>query len=222
MRKLSYGLALLCLLHLGASTPQNSVKAKPLSTASKSTKAQQSLSAVATPQGFGDGIVQFLGRKTGKELMGEKAAKAPLKGITSQTSSVKKSLERTVASTNLKPGYVPPPPRPRATVPQIRQEIQDILNLNKKIKSLQSGRSAQLQRIQEQARIHQKILNDLEATQKQSGSEKAFSKNALLAQEKLRIIHEETQRNTQAINNLKEMPAKTVTKNAESLKTVAS
>ncbi|MFA7255917.1 MAG: hypothetical protein WC133_07505, partial [Candidatus Omnitrophota bacterium] len=93
--------------------------------------------------------------------------------------------------------------------PQIRQEIQKILELNKKIKNVQSGRSVQLQRVQEQARIHQKILDELEASQKQTNGQKASSKNALLSQEKLRIIHEETQRNTQMMNDLKENSAKT-------------
>lgn len=222
MRKLSYGLALLCLLHLGASTPQDPLKAKSLSPASKTSKTKTSFSAVATPQGFGDGIVQFFGHKTGKDLMAEKNKKVPSAGLAPKAAAKTEASPQASTPARLKPGYVPPPPRPKASVPQIRQEIQEILDLNKKIKSLQSGRSAQLQRIQEQARIHQKILNDLEVSQKQSGKEKTFSKNALLAQEKLRIIHEETQRNAQAINELKEMPAKTVSKSAESLKTVAS
>jgi hypothetical protein len=92
-------------------------------------------------------------------------------------------------------------------VSQIRQEIQKILDLNKKIKNLQSGRAIQLQRVQEQARIHQKILNELEASQKKANGQKASAKTALLAQEKLRIIHEETQRNAQTMDDLKEMPA---------------
>ncbi len=94
---------------------------------------------------------------------------------------------------------VPPPPVPQVAIPQIRQEIQKILELNNQIKAVQGGRAVQFQRVQEQARIHQQILNQIEASPentKSSGKSKTPSKAALLAQEKLRIIHEETQRNT--------------------------
>ncbi len=83
---------------------------------------------------------------------------------------------------------------------QIRQEVQRILELNAKVKSLQGDQTAQLQRIQEQARIHQRVLDQLEASQSLQDSRKAPSKEALLAQEKLRIIHEETIRNRDILN----------------------
>jgi len=103
---------------------------------------------------------------------------------------------------------VPPPASP-IVVPQVRQEIQNIFALNKKIQTVQSGSSAQLQRIQEQARIHQEILNQLETSaQNPESVKKVSSKEALLAQEKLRIIHEETQRNNMIIEDLKAAPAK--------------
>lgn len=107
---------------------------------------------------------------------------------------------------------VPPPPVSRVAVPQIRHEIQKIFELNKKIKNVQNGGSVQLQRVQEQARIHQKILDRLEASQKQASGEKASAKDALLGQEKLRIIHEETLRNTQVIEDLKAAPASSAPK----------
>lgn len=210
MRKICFGLTVLFLLQLGASAPKNSADPKRSSPVSKGPKAQSSLSSVATPQALGDQIVQFFGRKTGKELMMEKAKSAAGVGMATKQVPAGKPPVPTVNTVPLKPGYVPPPPVPRASVTQVRQEIQKILDLNKKIKNLQNGRTMQLQRVQEQARIHQKILNELEASQKQSNGQKASAKTALLAQEKLRIIHEETQRNAQAIDDLKEMPAGTV------------
>jgi hypothetical protein len=94
---------------------------------------------------------------------------------------------------------VPSPPVPRVSVPQVRQEIQKILELNKQIQAVQGGRAGQLRRVQEQARIHQKVLDKIEAASG-GGTEPAASKTpgkeTLLNQEKLRIIHEETQRNT--------------------------
>ncbi len=222
MRKLSLGFVLLFLFQLGASAPKTPVDSKQTSPISKASKTKTSLSSAATPLALGDQIVKFFGRKTGKELMMEKAGNVAGAGAAATQALVGKPSVRTAPATPLKPGYVPPPPTPRASVPQIRQEIQKIFELNKKIKNVQSGRSVQLQRVQEQARIHQKILNELEASQKQTKGQKASAKNALLAQEKLRIIHEETQRNAQMINGLKEVPAGTVSKTAEKVKTVAS
>jgi hypothetical protein len=234
MRKLNLGFVLLVLLQLGISAPQSSVDSKRSSPAPQGSKAKKSLSAVATPQALGDQIVQFFGHKTGKELMMEKGGKSSGAGAAAAKASAGKSSVRTAKAGSVKPGYVPPPPTPRASVPQIRQEIQKIFELNKKIKNVQSGRSVQLQRVQEQARIHQKILNELEVSQKQANGQKASAKDALLAQEKLRIIHEETQRNAQMMDDLKEMPAaqvasdekkietRAVSKTSEKVKTVAS
>jgi hypothetical protein len=221
MRKLSLGILLLCVLQLGVSSPQKTGAAKESSPASKGSKSQSALSAVATPQAVGDQIVKFFGRKTGKELMAERAKSVATAGASAtQMFAAKPGTEPSKVPV-VKPGYVPPPPKPSASVPQIRQEIQKILELNKKIQSVQSGRSSQLQRVQEQARIHQKILNDLEASQKQASSKKAPTKSALLAQEKLRIIHEETQRNAQMISELEGMPARAAG-SAEKAKTPAS
>jgi hypothetical protein len=222
MRKISFVFALLFMLQLGASAPQSSVGPKQSSPVPKGPKAQSSLSSVATPQALGDQIVQFFGHKTGKELMMEKAKSKAGTGTVAKQVPAGKHPVPTVKAVPLKPGYVPPPPVPRASVSQVRQEIQKILDLNKKIKNLQSGRAMQFQRVQEQARIHQKILNELETSQKQAAGQKASAKTALLAQEKLRIIHEETQRNAQAVDDLKEVPAGAVSKTVDKVKNVAS
>ncbi|HOW87533.1 MAG TPA: hypothetical protein PKV84_02620 [Candidatus Omnitrophota bacterium] len=221
MRKLSIGVLVLCMLHLGVSSPQEPGAAKESSPASKGSKTQSALAAVATPQAVGDQIVKFFGRKTGKELMAERVKSVATAGAGATQMFAAKPEGKSSKVSTVKPGYVPPPPKPRTSVPQIRQEIQKILELNKKIQSVQSGRSSQLQRVQEQARIHQKILNELETSQKQVSSQKAPTKSALLAQEKLRIIHEETQRNAQMISELEGMPAKTEN-SAEKAKTSAS
>ena len=228
MRRMSLGFALLFLFQLGASAPKSSVDPKRSSPISKATKTapatQKSFSSVATPQGLGDQIVKYFeGKgKTGKELMMEKGRAGAVPKVAPKPVLPRKPAVRSAVALPVKPGYVPPPPMPRPSVPQIRQEIQQILDLNKLIKSVQVGRSVQLQRVQEQARIHQKILNELEVVQKQTDGQKAFSKSALLAQEKLRIIHEETQRNAKMMEDLKEMPAGAVSKPAEKVKAVAS
>jgi len=222
MRRLNLGFVLLFLLQLGISAPQNPVDSKQSSSTSKGPKTKASLSSIATPQALGDQIVKFFGHKTGKELMMEKAGNMASAGAAATRVLAGKQSASALKSVPVKPGYVPPPPTPRVSVPQIRQEIQKIFELNTKIKNVQSGRSVQLQRVQEQARIHQKILDQLEASQKQTNGQKASAKNALLAQEKLRIIHEETQRNAQVMGDLKEVSAKAVSKPAEKVKPIAS
>jgi predicted RNase H-like nuclease (RuvC/YqgF family) len=209
------GVAFLFLFQLGVSAPQNSGTAKQSSSASKGSEAKKSLSALSTPQSIGDQIVKFFGRKTGKKLMAKKVKSAAIAGAPAPQTSSLKSPVRTANISGVKPGRVPPPPTPQASVPQIRQEIQKILDLNKKIQSVQSGRSSQFRRVQEQARIHQKILNNLETSQKQISGQKVPTKNALLAQEKLRIIHEETQRNAKMIDELEGMPAQAVSKSSQ-------
>lgn len=205
------GFMFLCLLQLGASAPQGSAVSKETSRAPKAKEASGRLPAM-TPQSVGDEIVKFFGRKTGKELMAEKAGDMASAGAVAAKALTGQPSAKDPAAPVLKTGSVPAPPAPRVAVPQIRQEIEKILELNKKIQNVQTGRSAQLQRVQEQARIHQKILNDLEVSQKQTAGQKVPGKNALLAQEKLRIIHEETARNSQVIDELQKTSAKLVDK----------
>ena len=264
MRKLSLGFALLFLLQLGVSAPQNSVDPKPSSSASKGSKVQKTLTSVATPQAFGDQIAKFFGRKSGNELMAEKKSKGQKAGPVSsqgdegttevfqlpprpvalgvpsaiktsksavpskafQLSPKPVSLNASIAPkiSTIQKLAVPPPPQITPSVVKIRQEIQQIFELNKMIKSVQGGRSVQLQRVQEQARIHQKILNELESSQEKKAENISGipTKEDLLAQEKLRIIHEETQRNAQMIATLKENSEKTASASSAKKKNTAS
>ena len=100
-----------------------------------------------------------------------------------------------------------PPPAPRIALPQIRQEIQKILDLNKRIRNIQGGSVLQFRKIQEQARIHQKILNEIEGSQKSELGAKTPDKETLLAQEKLRIIHEESKRDATMMGAVPSVPA---------------
>ena len=214
MRKMSLGIAVLFLLQVGASAPANPSAPKPLSPASSKSKKPSNLSAMSTPQSVGDEIAQYFGRKTGKELMAEKSgasSKKDKKPDLRSAASVKKESEAkkpsaggaasTSGTRSVKLGYVPPPPVVKPFVPQIRQEIQRILDLNKQIQGLQGKRTEQIQKVQEQARIHQKILTDLAPAKKTPG------KTSILAQEKLRIIHETTQRNAQMVGAIAKAPS---------------
>ena len=157
------------------------------------------------PQGLvSDTIVNFFGsRKTGHELMLEKKEKG--ENPSRKAASVPAKVMRNPAKVSDVSGdsgakgrnfAVPHPPSPQVPVPELRQEIQRVLDMNKRIQTLQGGSAAQLQRVQEQARIHQRILNQLEssaASKDRSG--KNPEKDVLLAQEKMRIIYEETRSN---------------------------
>jgi hypothetical protein len=75
------------------------------------------------------------------------------------------------------------------------------MQLNEKINQTHASRSAQLLTIQEQAVIHQRILSNIE--QLSDTQSKAMpSREALLAQEKLRVIREETLRNKKALEKI--------------------
>ncbi|HOE68151.1 MAG TPA: hypothetical protein PLH16_00635 [Candidatus Omnitrophota bacterium] len=163
--------------------------------------------AITSPQSMiSDQIAKFVGRKTGKELMEERSkqtavpAKPASKGVSVPAA---RTSPKTVAASSrtAKPGYVPPAPPTKQPpqVSQIRQEVQRILDLNARIKSLQSNQAAQLQRVQEQARIHQKILDQIESSQVTKTASQSPSRDALIAQEKLRIIHDETVRGRSAL-----------------------
>ncbi len=91
-------------------------------------------------------------------------------------------------------------------IKEIREELQTVMVLNKKINSVQQSKSAQMLRIQEQAQIHQKILSEIQLI---SGGQrpKLPSRETLLAQEKLRIIREETLRNKKLLQDSAQKPA---------------
>ncbi len=90
------------------------------------------------------------------------------------------------------PFAVAPPPVSRVSASPVRQEIQKILELNKLIKMAQSGRSVQFQHVQEQAIIHQNVLNQTAAS-KAGEAEPAPAKSGttddVMNQEKLRVKH---------------------------------
>ena len=109
-----------------------------------------------------------------------------------------------------KPTQRPPAP-PKSedqdqVVRQIRSELQAVMDLNQKINSAQQSQSAQLLRIQEQAQIHQRILGEIQKTTVDKKIQTP-SHEALLAQEKLRVIREETLRNKKTLDDNLHKPA---------------
>ena len=104
---------------------------------------------------------------------------------------------------NHPPKSIPAAPRSveqDKAIQEIRSELQVVMDLNKKINATQQTKSAQILRIQEQAEIHQKILAEIQKISPQTPA-KMPSRETLLAQEKLRIIREETMRNKKLLED---------------------
>ena len=105
---------------------------------------------------------------------------------------------------------VPPPVTRVAAIVKINQELQNIISMNQNIRRLKEKQSAQLENVQGEKLVHQAILDEQQkGLQKEELGQKTPEEKALLAQEKLRKIHEETQRNTQMTNELEEIPSET-------------
>lgn len=84
----------------------------------------------------------------------------------------------------------------------INRQLQNIIKLNENLKMSQSSKAAEIQAIQEQARIHQQLLKNLESTK---SSEAVVSRNdvdEVLRQEKIRLIREQTSRSQEIIKSL--------------------
>ncbi len=105
-----------------------------------------------------------------------------------------------------KPIQVIPPPVPAAapSIDRIRQQISDIIRINEELKMRNQGQIAEIQRISDQARVHQQILASLEATPSGEKKElKSSDAEAILKQEKIRLIGDETEKNHQLMDKLK-------------------
>lgn len=101
---------------------------------------------------------------------------------------------------------VPAPPtlKPRVSpdIISLQNEIHNIIELNKIIKNMQSGKSGQLSRIQDQASIHQKILEKIKSNTAVSSDSENLEGDALITREKLRIIRQQTEQNRILLESL--------------------
>ena len=88
-------------------------------------------------------------------------------------------------------------------VREIQKQIQEIISLNASLKTRYHDQVAEIQRISEQAKIHQRILKDYEKARKNAQAPyRTTDAKEILAQEKLRLIAAETQKNRQFIQKL--------------------
>ena len=93
---------------------------------------------------------------------------------------------------------------PPANAADINRQLQDIIKLNDSLKVNQTSNFAQLQSIQEQAKIHQQILQKLEVSKAATPVLNSADVQEVLRQEKIRLIHEQTSRNREIVKALEQ------------------
>jgi hypothetical protein len=101
------------------------------------------------------------------------------------------------------------------SVVNIQNQIKEIIRINESLKANEQRHLAEIQRIMDQARVHQRILEELRAAKGTKGKAKPSEAEELLRQEKLRLIQEETEKNKKFIEGLEQIPGLEVTSASE-------
>lgn len=94
----------------------------------------------------------------------------------------------------------PVPPITSEDARRVQKQINEIIKVHEQLKSQYQEQAAEIQRITEQAKIHQRILRDLEE-ERMKRTDVPDTKE-ILRQEKIRVIIQETQKNQTYINGL--------------------
>lgn len=85
---------------------------------------------------------------------------------------------------------------------EVNEQIQSIIKMNESLKATHAARISQLHSIQEQAKFHQQILKDLETVKPAAPVINPSDVDEVLRQEKIRLIREQTIRNTELVKAL--------------------
>lgn len=103
-------------------------------------------------------------------------------------------------------GYKMPLVRPfeESEISRVQQEIKAIIKLNDSLKQDYSDQAAQIQKITEQSKIHQKILQNLESAKQQNEEQNLALKEAFIEREKVNLIKRETKKNQAFLKDLQE------------------
>jgi hypothetical protein len=227
--RLSLVLLVLVLVHYGASEPRQTNAGGTSESSEKST----SKNAMTSPQGFAfDQLVKFFQKKPEKK---QEPASSQLSA--SGQGKVARNEAATSGVVTDKPGRIdfaskidtgfvpkipgraqrvfqlpvrPPVPVVPPEVTRIRKQVKEIMAIDKDVKSVQLRSVREMQKSQEQSRKVRNILTEIEETKKpKEGEQKkeALAKENLLAQEKLREVHEKTRRDAQMSSELENIPA---------------
>ena len=82
-----------------------------------------------------------------------------------------------------------------ATIQRIQGQINEIIRMNETIKGQQQRDIQEIQRIMDQSRIHQRLLQELKAGEEGKREIKPSDVEVLISKEKLGIIEKETKKN---------------------------
>lgn len=94
-------------------------------------------------------------------------------------------------------------PAKRASIPDIQTQLTEIIRLNEQLQRQYREQVGDIQKVAEQARIHQKILSDIERNRAAKPGPTTADANAVLEQAKIRMIEEQTRKGAAFIEDLK-------------------
>lgn len=87
-------------------------------------------------------------------------------------------------------------------VAEIQRQLQDIIRIHQSLQAQNASRIAEIQRITEQTRAHQQILQSLQTTQQLQRAQQSTAVDNILRQQKILAIQEQTLKNRAALDQL--------------------
>ncbi len=118
----------------------------------------------------------------------------PRSAYVPQVPGLPQTVSSSLVSGNAQPAIQDP------EIVRIQAQIKEIVKINESLKANFSGQAAEIQKINDQAVIHQKILKDLDDSKKMAAQGNAEN---YLNREKVRLIEEQTEKNQKFIQDLK-------------------
>ncbi|HTL48603.1 MAG TPA: hypothetical protein VL688_11150 [Verrucomicrobiae bacterium] len=90
---------------------------------------------------------------------------------------------------------------------RIQKQISEIIRANEKIKQARQAQIAQIEQITDQAKIHRKLLEEIQEKKKDAGEVKSEDVDEILRQEKMRLIGQETEKNKATVDSFDQGPS---------------
>lgn len=95
------------------------------------------------------------------------------------------------------------PNLPDPAVAEIRRQLEEIIQIHKTLQQVHQGQLREIQRITDQARAHQKLLNQLAPVRASNQVVKSSNLEEIIRMEKIRQIQVQAQQNRAALEELK-------------------
>jgi len=84
---------------------------------------------------------------------------------------------------------------------KIQKQISEIIKANERIKQVRQAQIAQLEQVTNQAKIHRRLLDEIENQETEPKDLRSEDIDEILRQEKMRLIEEETQQNLAVVDS---------------------